>query len=265
MITQEEIDNFINKIPPTPEVLKKTISLLNQGELLKAATVAKEDKALNNYLKNIVNKPIYGFINEVNDTSQIFGILGVAKSKQSVYNYMLTLLNPNKWVLFSLNINLFYKLQTNLTTKYSKILEHLHVEDKEIYEAISLLPASIIVTEALFSKHIDDVKLLRETKALDYNTILKRLTGMSIFDLCEVIANKWEMDPKVSQIIQAASGTKPSKDNEVNKIAKWMHLLFFYELSQEDFVKAGLNDFIDFQIDFVSDVYDDFSILMEIG
>ena len=43
-----------------------------------------------------------------------------------------------------------------------------------------------------------------------------------------------------------------------------MHLLLFYELSQPMFINAGLNDFINFEIEYVSDIYDDFAQLMEI-
>lgn len=264
MITKDKIDSFIERIPPTPEVLKETLSLLNTGELTKAAKVAEGDLALKSYLKNIVNKPIYGFRNEVSDVSQIFGILGVSLSQQTVYNYMISLLSPNKWLLFKLNSKSFYELQAQLSKRWEIVLKHLNIDDKNIYGAISLLPASIIVSEALFCEKIDEVTLLRGTKALDYNTILTRLCGVGLFDICEQIANKWEMNEIIPQIIQSASGLKPSNDEEINKLGKWMHLLLFYELSQPIFVEAGLNDFVDFQIDYVSDIYDEFASVMEI-
>ena len=59
MITQDIIDSFIQKIPPAPEALKKTLIHLNAGNLVKAANSAKEDNALSSYLKILVNKPIY--------------------------------------------------------------------------------------------------------------------------------------------------------------------------------------------------------------
>ena len=88
---------------------------------------------------------------------------------------------------------------------------------------------------------------------------------MDLFDICEKITLKWNMDPKIAQIVQASSGVKPSKDRDLNKLGKWMHLLLFYELSQPMFIDAGLNDFIDFQVDYVDDIYYDFSKLMEIS
>ena len=265
MITKDEIADFIDKIPPIPKILKETLILLNAGELTKAAKVAQSDLALKAYLKSIVNKPIYGFRNEVNDISQIFGILGVSQSQQTVYNYIVNLLNPSKWVLFKLNAKSFEELQASLSKKWAIILEYLNIKDYSTYGAISLLPASIIIAEALFNKHIEDVTLLRSTKALDYNTILYRLCDVTLFDICEKIAIKWDMDEVVPNIVQASSGVKQSDVKDIDKLAKWMHLLLFYELSQPLFVAAGLNDFIDFQIDYVSDIYDDFEQLMEIS
>ncbi len=265
MITKEKIDKYIDKIPPAPKALRETLALLNAGELTKAAKIAQSDFALASYLKEMVNKPIYGFKNEVNDVSQIFGILGVSASQQTVYNYMTTLLSPDKWLLFKLNSKTFHELQAKLSKRWEQILKHLDIKDKNIHSAISLLPASIIVSEALFCENIENVNLLKNTKALDYNTILTRLSGVGLFDICQQISVKWEMPEEIAKIIQASSGLKTSDDEQINLLGKWMHLLLFYELSQPIFIEAGLNDFIDFQIEYVGDIYEDFATLMEIS
>lgn len=264
MITNNTINDFIDKIPPAPKVLQVTISLLNSGELVKAAQIAETDLALKAYLKNIVNKPIYGFKNEVSEISQIFGILGVSSSQQTVYNYMMTLLSPKKWELFHLKESTFHELQAKLSRRWKQILEHLEISDIDIESSIALLPSSIIVAEALFNKKKAEVDLLRSVNDLDLNTILARLCKVDLFDICEKIALKWEMPSKISQILQASSGFKPSEDETLNTLGKWMHLLLFYELSQPMFIEAELNDFIDFKIDYVSDIYDDFANFMEI-
>ena len=265
MITNEQINSFIDKIPPAPKALQVTISLLQVGELAKAAQVAETDLALKSYLKSIVNKPIYGFRHEVSEISQIFGILGVSSSQQTVYNYMISLLSPDKWVLFKLNESSFRELQASLSRKWKQILDYLKIDDKEIESAITLLPASIIVAEALFAKKKNDVDILRSVNNLDLNTILSRLCGVDLFDICEKISIKWDMPSKIAKIAQASSGIKPSDDKEINRLGKWMHLLLFYELSKPIFIEAEINDFIEFQIDYVSEIYDDFARLMEIS
>ena len=264
MITKEKVDAYIQKIPPAPEALQKTILFLNQGELTKAAQIAQTDLPLKAYLVDLVNKPIFGFRNEVSDISQIFGILGVEKSQQVVYNYMVSLLSPAKWQLFALNKSSFCDLQADLSTKWQKILLHLEIKDADTQNAITLLPASIIVAEALFCEKLDDVKLLRSTSEIDLNTILARLCGMDLFDICQRIAQKWNMNEKSAEILQAASGVKPSNDETINTLGKWMHLLLFYTLSKPVYINAQLNDFIDFQIEYVGDIYDNFATLMEI-
>lgn len=265
MITIEQIDLFIEKIPPSPKILQETLSLLNAGDLVKAAKVAKADPALNAYLKELVNKPIYGFKNEVSDISQIFGILGVARSQQAAYNYMISLLSPEKWDMFKLNKSSFYDLQAQLSANWQKIMEHLGINDKNVYSAMSLLPASIIVSEALFSRKINDVELLRSVDEIDLNTVLQRLCKMDLFDICQRIAQKWEMSKSSMTIVQAASGIKPSQNNTVNTLGKWMHMLLFYTLSKPVFIEAGLNDFIYFQIEYVNDIYEDFTKVMEVS
>jgi len=264
LITQKKIDSFIEKIPPSPKALRETITALNAGELPKAARAAEQDRALSSYLKDLVNKPIFGFRTEVENISQIFGILGVARSQQAVYSYMLMLLSPDDWKLFKLSKNSFSDLQAELSIGWNKILKHLNINDKEIESAIALLPASIIVSEALFNEKLDDVNLLRSVHDIDLNTILVRVCKMDLFDICQRIAQKWEMETKIAQIVQASSGVKPAQNPTIDELGKWMHLLLFFTLSKPTFIEAGLNDFITFNTEYVLDIYEDFTTVMEI-
>jgi len=264
LITQEEIQSYIRSIPPSPTVLKHVLTYIQEGELAKAANEASQDPALKIYLQDIVNKPIYGFKNDIKDIGQIFGVLGLAQAEQLVYNYMISLLSPSQWELFALNNKTFADIQDTLGLQWKRILEHKKVTNKTLYSAISLLPASIIVCEALFKAKRSEVELLRSVKEIDYSTILKRLTGMSLLDLCQSIASTWELPEIISKVVLASDGHSSEKDEDILELSKWMHLLFFYQLSQPVCVEAGLNDFIDFNIDYVSDIYEAFeSIIME--
>lgn len=258
MITQEEVAHYIQNIPAAPSVLRQTLEYLREDDLTKAAKCAETDPALKLYLKTLINRPIYGFRQEVSDLSQIFGILGMASTQQILYNYLLSLLVPKKWSLFTLTDPAFYDLQASLGCKWEKILKHLGLHSRDTESAISLLPASIIVCDALFGAHRSEVDQLRAVKALDYNTILKRLSKQSLFDLCNEIAIKWEMPPSASKIVHAASGLDTDVTGKEKILAQWMHLLLFYQLSQSVYVSAGLNEFIDFQIDFVQEIYESF-------
>lgn len=258
MITKEEIDLYIQNIPPAPSILRQTLAYLRDEDLTKAAKCAEGDPALKLYLKTLINRPIYGFRQELSDISQIFGILGIDSSQQIIYNYLLSLLTPKHWLLFTLTNQTFYDLQASLSRKWVKILDHLGLHTRNSESAISLLPASIIVCDGLFGAHIAEVSQLRAVKALDYNTILTRLSKRSLFDLCSEIAEKWEIPPSIAKIVHAASGLDADISGDEKVLAQWMHLLLFYELSQNAYIRAGLNEFIDFQIDFVQEIYESF-------
>ncbi len=262
MITSSEIQTFIEKIPPAPEVLKETIAYIDAGELIKAAHAAKEDPALTHYLQVLVNKPIYGFKSEVHDVSQIFGILGLSRSKQAVYNYLLSLLSPSSWEMFGLSEALFHELQATLSKRWQDILHHLKIEDKEIESAVIMTPASIIVCEALFKAHQDDVNLLRSYKDIDLSSILLKLAGKSVFEISQDIAQTWNMSETIMTLIKLSSGLHSHEDETLNTLGKWLHLLLFYEFSQGVYIEAGLNDFIAFNPEYVEEISDEFMELI---
>ncbi len=264
MITKEEVDFYIEKIPPVPKVIRETISLLKRGELTKASKVAQQDPALSSYLRTIINKPIYGFSKEIKDITQIFSILGINSSLKIIYSYMMNLLSPKEWYYFNLNKNLFNMLQDELNVNWQKILNHLKFDKSDAESAVALLPATIIVCEALFKEKKENIELLKSAKNLDLDTILKRLTGYSLTQIYEKISKKWELDESTVEIVKVATGKSTNENPEILLLGKWMHLLLFFELSKPQFIEANLNDFIEFNIELVADIYEDFNDLMEL-
>ncbi len=265
MVTSEELQNFITSIPPKPEYLQQTLALVEAGDLVKAAKVAQEDAALSTFLRTFVNRPIFFFKQDIKDINQIFGILGITQTRELLYHYMLHLFSPKKWKLFDLNEHTFGDLQVTLSSHWKKILEHEDIKDRNIAAIISLVPASIIVTELIFSSHIEEVQILRETKNLDYNTILDRLVGVNLFDLTQMIGETWDMDERALKLLKASSGLKGCGDSKLCKCARYMHMLLFYVLSQPQFLECGLNDFLDFNPEFVMPVMDEFPQIIEVA
>ena len=266
MVDIEQIKAYVDKVPPLPQTLRNSLKAIEEGDLPKAASFAKHDPALMNYLTNLVNKPIFGFKKDVKDAGQIFGILGLNQAKQIIGSYLVSLLSPKSWQTFKITNSKFNNLQAELMFNWNKILDKLKCDDKDVSAVAVLIPSSIIVCEELFKEHIDDVNLLREVKNLDYNTILKRLTEKSLFDIAVIIAKKWEMSKRTLRILLLSSAKVKSEFNDKDLIyAKYLHLLFFYELSKPEMIDGGLNDFLEFNPEFVSDIYNDFQSLMEIS
>jgi HD-like signal output (HDOD) protein len=261
LVTPEQIEEYIQKVPPLADSLKECIKFLKDGELAKASKQVADDPALNNYLVHIVNKPIYGFVNEVKDTSQIFSILGVVKTNQLLTSYLVSLLAPKKWQLFKIDNLAFNEFQATMMGNWNRILESLGIENNAISSSATLLASAIIVCEEMFKDKSDAVTLIRERNNIDYNTILKQVAGVTLFDIAIMIGEKWEIETTALKIIRYSDGKTSCESGECEKIvkvSKFLHLLLFHSLSTPTFVEHGLNDFIEFNPEFVGDIYEDF-------
>jgi HD-like signal output (HDOD) protein len=266
LIKVDNIDNFIDNIPPIADNLKLCLKLLKENNLADAAKSIESDKALSAYLLNIVNKPIYGFANEIKSVNQVFSILGIVKMKQLLMAYLVSILTPAKWKVFSMNNALFQDFQADLLANWNKILKDKYKieEDEDLMVAATILSSTIIVCEELFKEHIETVELLQQRNVLDYNTILQRLTGMTIFDIAIRIGQKWDIKEKTANLLKATSGLD-GFDDDIDEYGKFLHLLLFSELSKPKFIEAQLNGFIEFQIEFVEIIYPDFMSIIGIG
>ena len=262
MITAQELDTLLKAIPPKPEILEQTLLQVQAGDLTKAAIIASEDLALTSYLKNFVNQPNFYFQKEIKEVKQIFGILGVNTAKELLYHYMLHLFSPKQWELFNLNEKSFAEFQSTLSANWKKVLDALKIPASDITAIVSLVPASIIVTEMLFASHQKEVQILREVKNLDYSTILERMTGMTLFDVATIIAQTWEMNSKAIKLLNLSAGTIPCDDSTMCNLSRYLHLLFFHTLSQPTFIEAGLNDFLDFNPEYVMPIMENFQELV---
>lgn len=245
MLSKDDIDKYLNTIPPIPDTIKKTLFYLNTSDMVKAANVAKEDRAFVAYLSEIVNKPIFGFRDEVKDANQIFGILGLGRAKQIVAGYYMQLIAPENWEVFDFSNKKFQDLQANLTAQWNIILAELNIDDKNLQQSISLIPASLIVCEMLFRDTKDTIVPLREIKHISFDEILFKMNGYRLFDIVLLIAQKWEFDENIIAFIKDFSSELPDKKEIV-----FLKLLLGYEMSKPYIINSGLNDFFDFSADF---------------
>lgn len=258
IITKQVIKDYISLIPPSPKTLIECNKALEKGDLSKAAKISSEDRAFVAYLKNIVNKPIFGFSKEINDVNQMFSALGVVYAKQLVNSYLLTLIMPKKWEMLHINDNLFTLLQSELMFFWNKIIEKKACKNKEIIQAISLVPASIIVCEELFKNAKEEIAQIEGAKTLSKDMILYKLTSLSFFDLACMIAKKWEFSEEVISLIRAIPRKREQVPQEVEIFSKFAHLLLFYEFSKPEFLNSGLNSFFELDGEYIADINEEF-------
>jgi len=259
MVTQDQIENYLKRVPPMPKPLKETFEFLKNGDLSGAAKAASSDQAIIFYLKQVVNSAAYGFKNEVTNPNQIFSILGVAKAKQLMYAYMVNVISPEQWSFFKLKKGDFINFQTSLISNWQKIIKE-ESADENFLSTASIFSAGIVVADAIFGEHKDNVELIREVENLDLNTILKRVADMSFEELIDKIVESWGVDEGVMRIVKLSFGNEECLTDEIScKLAKYLHLLLFYELSKPVMLEAEVNFFIEFKPEFVSEVVEKFN------
>ncbi len=258
MITKEKIYDYIDKIPPVPQNLIRCIDFLNKDDLTGASNIATKEKPLVNYLIKTVNRPIFGFKNRIENVTQIFGILGLDTAKQIIYAYLMTLLIPQKWKVFDLDNTAFAKLQSEFIYYWNEILEFEGRKNDSLEIAVNFIPASIFVAEEMFKENYEDFMILRQVKEINYNDLLQKFTNLNLFDISALICEKWEMDRPIIKLIKDL-GKEDASDPKNGQLVRYMHLLTFYEFSKPEFIKAGLNDFIEFNPAFVEEIYENFN------
>ncbi len=259
---KQKIDKFIENIPALPKNVKMCATFLEEGDVDKAANSASLDPAFSHYLIEMVNKPIFEFRNHIKDIHQIFGILGLERALQVVNAYYATLILPKKWQVFKIDNSSFQMLQSSMMHSWNKILDFENYKHLHIASIISLIPASFVVCEELFEEDMAEVRLLKEFKDLSYDEILYKISGLKIFDIFIMICKKWEMDIESLRLIEYLRDKKED-ETLLSKFARYLHLLIFYELSKPVYISAGLNDFIEFDVEFVAPVYENFMDIVE--
>lgn len=262
MIPQSAIDRYIAAIPPLPETVRNCHAALGRGDLVAAADAAVGDPAMLAYLRGLTRKSIYGFANEIKEPRQIFGILGLSLARPVVENFMITLLSPPEFKVFHLNNGLFHAFQDELLHRWTAVLEHLGVEKSRGCGTLApLLSSAILVCEGIFADHLDQVEPLRAVHRIDYDLLLHRMTGMGLLDLSLLIGKKWEVAAEPLAVLEQL--LKKEEGNEHEEMARWLHLLLFFVVSKPEYMKAGLNDFLELDTERVQPLVEPFAQVME--
>lgn len=263
MLSQEELTKYINDIPPIPSILKECKMALSEGDMVKAADIASKDRALMAYFEGIVNKPIFGFRDELKNARQIFGALGIVRARQMFRSYYSSLLMPKKWEIFNMNDANFHELQASFIVRWEAILQQKDVNSEEMTAIVTLIPAAIAVCESIFKAHKDTIDLIKSQKAITYEAILYKLSGYNFFDIVSIIAKKWEFHDDIIELFSVISKNSTcSSDDEKKEMMIYLLLLINYELSRPDSIKSGINDLFEVDCEFPEEAIEFFYEVM---
>ena len=247
IITKKEIIEKIDSIPPLPEAVRRTIEALKNGDLQKAADWADSDIVLKNKIQRVVNSAYFGFTKKLTDTRQMFSAMGLEMAKSVVLSYMVGLLAPKEWKIFTkLNFEEF-QIQFLASAKEAIILETDEQTYKRFADSIAIIPATICLIDELLGDKKTQIDLLLETTELNYGKILKRFTGHTLFSLAALVAKKWGLESDNIKVVKLAECLSCELDDEIIlKVVATLHLEMFYLVSKPQFFM--LNSFIDFNL-----------------
>ena len=265
MVTPEQIENYLKSVPALPKSVRATLEALRNNELSAAAKAASADRALLAYLQHVVNSAAFGFRNELKEPAQIFSALGVQRAKQLLYAYMVSLLAPKRWRFFALDSSQFIQFQTALMARWERLVRHVGADDTYL-TAAAVISAGLVVADGIFGDHREDVALIQQTSDVELDTILERVAHIRFKQLVLTIAEKWEVDRDVTEVVKWAFGDEDCVIEQIPcRLARLLHLLLFYELSRPMMLEAGANTFVTFYPEFVDPVMETFEMVVEIG
>jgi hypothetical protein len=239
LISKDDIKKYLKDIPPVPESVKNCLNYLKEGELKKAALEAQKDLVLKKQIESVVNSAYFSLPNKVEDTVQLFSLLGLEMSKSLVYSYLVSLLQPKKWKIFNIP---FADFQASFMNEFEKYTTLEFSEDvyKKYAEIGAIVPASVCVCDSLLGDKKEEVDIILNSAPLEYGTLLKRMTGVGLFEIASIISKLWGLEEEKAEVLKAAEC-----DRCENEVSALTHFLFFYLTSKPQFL--DINSLIEFK------------------
>jgi hypothetical protein len=251
LISKEDIKKYLDDIPPIPKYAMECLNALKEGDLKKAAEAAENDLVLKKQIEKIVNSAAFALKNKVDNTLQLFTLLGIENVRAIVYSYLVSLLQPKEWKIFKINFSEFQKDFLNYYKEFMT-LEFAEATYKKYAEIGAIIPASVCVCDSLLGDKKEKLNIILNSSPLEYGTLLKRLTGESLFGIAATIAELWELEKEKCEIIK-----KSECEICDNTISALTHFTFFYLVSKPTFM--DLNSLIEFNpqcIEFIPKTYE---------
>jgi len=238
LISESEIKKYLSQVPPLPQNAKNTLKYLREGDLKKAALEAENDLVLKKQIQSVVNSAYFSLPNKVEDTVQLFTMIGLEMATNLVYSYIVSLLEPKEWKIFHINFRDFQAQFLSLYEEYM-ILEFGKDTYKKYPEVGAIIPVAVCVCDMLLGEKKDKLELITSSAPVEIGTLLKRMTGVTLFGIAAEIAKIWELDAEKCDIIRKSECEKCE-----NPISALTHFLFFYLVSKPQFL--DLNSLIEF-------------------
>jgi HD-like signal output (HDOD) protein len=228
-ITDKEISDALEKIPPIDHVVARTLALL-RDPTTSARRIAQEiakDVLLSFEIMKIVNSPIYGFSRKVQSLEHAITLIGF-KSVESI------VLSAYTKRIYDVELKYFrlkrgeLSIQAFIGAYAAKLVSQENWPDLEDITFTSAVLRSVgkIIMNYFLSKHFDKIKQELTKESDNFDKIEKKIFGFTSNEFSVMVLERWGISEEIKKVIQFYNKLSliKEKESKLYKTAVSVHI-----------------------------------------
>jgi HD-like signal output (HDOD) protein len=228
-ITDKEISDALEKIPPIDYVVARTLALL-RDPTTSARRIAQElakDVMLSFEIMKIVNSPIYGFSRKVQSLEHAVTLIGF-KSVESI------VLSAYTKRIYDVELKYFrlkrgeLSIQAFIGAYAAKLVSQENWPDLEDITFASAVLRSVgkIIMNYFLSKHFDKIKQELTKESDNFDKMEKKIFGFTSNEFSVMVLERWGISEEIKKVIQFYNKLSliKEKESKLYKTAVSVHI-----------------------------------------
>jgi HD-like signal output (HDOD) protein len=228
-ITDKEISDALEKIPPIDHVVVRTLALLRDPttSVRRIAQELAKDVLLSFEIMKIVNSPIYGFSRKVQSLEHAITLIGF-KSVESI------VLSAYTKRIYDVELKYFrlkrgeLSIQAFIGAYAAKLVSQENWPDLEDITFASAVLRSVgkIIMNYFLSKHFDKIKQELTKESDNFDKIEKKIFGFTSNEFSVIVLERWGISEEIKKVIQFYNKLSliKEKESKLYKTAVSVHI-----------------------------------------
>ncbi len=216
-ITDKEIAEAIEKIPPLEPVVARTLALIKDptSSPQKLAQEIAKDVMLTFEIMKIVNSPIYGFSRRVQSLEHAITLLGFKSIESIVLSAYAKRVYDTDLKFFNLKRGEL-SIQAFIGALAAKLVAQENWAELEdlVFSAGTLRSVGKIIMNFFFSKHYDKLKQELKKDFDSFEKVEKNIFGFTSSEFSIIILERWKIPDEIKKIVQFYNKLSLIKEKE---------------------------------------------------
>jgi len=216
-ITDKEISEAIEKIPPLEPVVARTLALIKDptSSPQKLAQEIAKDVMLTFEIMKIVNSPIYGFSRRVQSLEHAITLLGFKSIESIVLSAYAKRVYDTDLKFFNLKRGEL-SIQAFIGALAAKLVAQENWAELEdlVFSAGTLRSVGKIIMNFFFSKYYDKLKQEIKKDFDSFDKVEKKIFGFTSNEFSIIILERWKIPDEIKKIVQFYNKLSLIKEKE---------------------------------------------------